>query len=250
MVNKYFNPNTAVVPVYDKPEFSSGKITEIILGESCDIIGNEENWIQVVQDDGYEGWVNSFFGHVSDTFISTTHLYIGQTINFDWNGQKQFIPFGARLNQNESTFKEHSWGNSIVPLKQNPIIENLIPLAKTLLGVPYRWGGKTSFGFDCSGLIQTVCRACGIQLPRDAWQQQEVLTNHPIDPSKALPGDIHFFGDNDKVTHVGFSLGGEKILHAQGWVKEESFKKNDSNFNQSLLDKFLSSYSIRRNFRP
>ncbi|MBL7013918.1 MAG: C40 family peptidase [Candidatus Marinimicrobia bacterium] len=250
MVNKYFNPNTAVVPVYNKPEFSSGKITEIILGESCEIIGTEKNWFQVVQDDGYKGWVNSFFGYVSDKFISTSHLYIGQTISFDWDGQKQFIPFGARIDQNNPIFNDHSWGNSIVPLKQNHVIENVIPLAKTLLGVPYRWGGKTSFGFDCSGLIQTVCRACGIQLPRDAWQQQEALSEYQIEASDALPGDIHFFGEKDKVTHVGFSLNGKKILHAQGWVKEESFNDNESNYNQSLVDKYLSSYSIRRNFRP
>ena len=82
------------------------------------------------------------------------------------------------------------------------------------------------------------------------WSNHWILSKYQIDPSKALPGDIHFFGENDKVSHVGFSLGGEKILHAQGWVKEESFNKNDSNFNHSLMDKYLSSYSIRRNFRP
>ena len=250
MINKYFNPNTSVVPVYNRPEFSSGKITEVIIGESCEIIGIEKNWLQIIQDDGYKGWVNSFYGYISDEYIPTAHMYTGQTFSLDWANQKQFIPFGARIDLNSPMFNGHSWGDSIVSLKTKHTIDKLIPLAKTLLGIPYRWGGKTSFGFDCSGLIQTVCLSCGIQLPRDAWQQQEVLSKYQIDPSKALPGDIHFFGENDKVSHVGFSLGGEKILHAQGWVKEESFNKNDSNFNHSLMDKYLSSYSIRRNFRP
>lgn len=247
---KYFNPNTSVVPVYNRPEFSSGKITEIILGESCEILDQNGNWIKIIQDDGYQGWANSFYGTVSESFKPTTHMYIGQTVQFEKDGKNLFVPFGARILENDSMYNNPFIKDSLVPLEQKPFFDNIIPLAKTLLGLPYRWGGKTSFGFDCSGFIQTVCRACGIHLPRDAWQQAKALESAPIDPKEAKLGDIHFFGEDDKVTHVGFSLGGETILHAQGWVKEESFNKNNDNFNASLKEKFLSSYSIRRNFQP
>ena len=140
--------------------------------------------------------------------------------------------------------------DGLTNLDKDPAFDEIIPLSKILLGIPYRWGGKSSFGFDCSGLIQTVCRACGIQLPRDAWQQQEALASSQISLESAKPGDIHFFGEGEKATHVGFSLDGKGILHAQGWVKEESLDPKSPIFNASLLDIYLSSHSIRSNFQP
>mgnify|MGYP003313371952 CR=1 FL=1 len=124
----------------------------------------------------------------------------------------------------------------------------IIPVADNLLGIPYKWGGKTSLGFDCSGLVQSVLKVCGFKVPRDSNQQLDYFSN-TIDILSSEPGDIHFFGIKDKVTHVGFSTGGTGLLHSQGYVKRESLDPKHDDFNAELLDMYLSSHSIKRKFQ-
>ena len=64
------------------------------------------------------------------------------------------------------------------------------------LGTPYKWGGKSPFGFDCSGFVQTVFFTFGIKLPRDSYQQMDYKGLVEIKYSKAQVGDLLFFFDN------------------------------------------------------
>jgi cell wall-associated NlpC family hydrolase len=112
------------------------------------------------------------------------------------------------------------------------------------LGVPYLWGGKSPLGIDCSGLVQTIFQSAGIDLPRDAWQQEEYFRDHKIPLNFVKPGDILFFGRNKKITHTALSLGGSNFLHSQGWVKEESLDKFHANFNEECFQIFKFSGSV------
>ena len=124
----------------------------------------------------------------------------------------------------------------------------VIDVATHLVGIPYRWGGKSSLGFDCSGLVQSVLKICGLKIPRDARDQIIFFRNDQIDLSNAKPGDLHFFGSQNKVTHVGFSTKGAGLLHAQGTVKLDSIDSSKKDYNRKLLDIYLSSHSIKRKF--
>ena len=81
--------------------------------------------------------------------------------------------------------------------------------ARTLLGAPYRWGGMTSRGIDCSGLVHMSFRATGRLVPRDADQQEEAGT----DVAEPQPGDLISYGD-EAADHIAFWLGGGRILHS------------------------------------
>ena len=85
-----------------------------------------------------------------------------------------------------------------------------LELARTFLGCRYEWGGITSAGLDCSGLVHVAYRLAGLQVPRDAWQQ-DAAGEEVGEPE---PGSLVTYGD--PVDHVAFWLGDGRILHSTG----------------------------------
>lgn len=82
--------------------------------------------------------------------------------------------------------------------------ENLIGLARTYKGVPYRSGGTTEAGMDCSGLIYTVCQNAGLSIPRISYQQAEI--GQEISINEIQKGDFVFFrtaNNSSRISHVG-----------------------------------------------
>ena len=93
-------------------------------------------------------------------------------------------------------------------------------LARTALayrGAPYRFGGRSAqTGFDCSGLVQTVCAKWGLYVPRAAHAQY--TAGKPVPANSLQPGDLVFFKNTYKrgLSHVGIYIGDRKFLHAAG----------------------------------
>lgn len=84
--------------------------------------------------------------------------------------------------------------------------------ARQALGLPYRYGGASSSGVDCSGLVQMTYDGAGIAVPRTAEQQRQQLPQR----ERARPGDLMFFGAGSKATHVGIYMGDQRMIHAPG----------------------------------
>lgn len=84
--------------------------------------------------------------------------------------------------------------------------------ALAMLGTPYRYGGATPAGFDCSGLVQYAYRQLGLSVPRTTEEQYSHA--QLIRRRNMQPGDLLFFQFTHTVSHVGIYLGGGRFVHA------------------------------------
>jgi peptidoglycan DL-endopeptidase CwlO len=82
-------------------------------------------------------------------------------------------------------------------------------IAARYLGVPYRWGGASPSGFDCSGLVMYVYAQLGISLPH--YTVAQYRTGVAVSRGQLQPGDLVFF---DRLGHVGIYIGRNQFIHA------------------------------------
>ena len=125
--------------------------------------------------------------------------------------------------------------------------DNVISSAKTMMGLPYLWGGTSVKGVDCSGFTKTAYYMNGYIIPRDASQQVLAGQNIDIldkdghfDAKKALknlkPADLLFFASgknsnpNARVTHVALYIGNGEFIHSAGTVRINSMLKDAANY--------------------
>lgn len=113
----------------------------------------------------------------------------------------------------------------------NPAAGNLVNTAAQYLGVPYVWGGSSPSGFDCSGLMQYVCNANGISIPRVADDQLHSSTGTYIGSRDQLePGDLVFFGSDGYASHVGMYVGNGTFIHAPHTGDVVKYSEIDSSY--------------------
>ena len=94
----------------------------------------------------------------------------------------------------------------------DPVRARIVFTAMQMVGVPYQWGGSSPAGFDCSGLVQYVFANAGLPVPRTAAAQMDASA--PLTLEKAQAGDLLFFRDGSRTSHVAIYLGQGRFVHA------------------------------------
>ena len=207
------------------PQAETETVNEANYGEQVFVYDNEADSYRVaLARDGYLGWVpltglSHDLPEPSHRFVLPRgHIYAEPKVA----SERRFaLSFGSQLQVVDAYEK---WaevvyakdqtgfvsGRLLWPLEKAPPPARpgaVVSFARRFLECPYVWGGVTAWGLDCSGLIQTVYGAFGVELPRDADQQARC--GDEVAPEEAKAGDLLFFPG-----HVALSLGGTRFLHA------------------------------------
>ena len=234
--------------MYSKPTEKSDVVSQAIYGSNVRLLEAHGEWSRIQTPDRYRGWTPSRYLRivlVGDGYASTgstvqvESLFANVYAEPDVTKHKPVItvPFETKLEiaqdppqktakpqkqPPEGWLRVHlpgltmAWiqtGDVISDPKQLSIPES-IELAKHFLGIPYLWGGTSSFGFDCSGFTQMLVRARGITMPRDADQQAAWNGVTAVKRDDLQPGDLLFFGSSAKdITHTGMFIGNGQFIH-------------------------------------
>lgn len=201
-----------VAPVRAENSDKAEIVTEILFGESADILEVNKNWTKIkMHYDGYEGWMDTKqIKAVTDDELAKRKVAI-ITEDFSsvlMNDGKTLLSMGS-----EVEFPV------VASRRSHDIRESIALTAREFLNVPYLWGGKSFFAVDCSGFTQLVYKVHDIKLPRDTYQQAEI--GEPLTfVEESQPGDLAFFENTEgKIIHVGIMLENQKIIHASGKVR-------------------------------
>ncbi|BDG30580.1 C40 family peptidase [Parageobacillus thermoglucosidasius] len=112
--------------------------------------------------------------------------------------------------------------------------DHIVPAAKQYIGVPYRWGGTTAKGFDCSGFIRHVYQSIGIDTPRTAADMYRM--GKRVDKSALRVGDLVFFNTSGKgVSHAGIYIGNNRFIHSSSSKGVTISSLNDSYWKKTYI---------------
>jgi cell wall-associated NlpC family hydrolase len=214
---------TSSAPLRREPRPDAPLDTEALMGEAVTVYDEDEGWAWVqLQSDGYVGYLPSEALR-ADTPEPThrvaalrTFIYPGPNLKLPPLG---FAGLGASVavRDQDGGYARLESGGFIFAAHLAPLDAHeadFAAVAERLVGTPYLWGGKTSLGLDCSGLVQLSLAASGILAPRDTDMQQATL-GEALEPRPDLAGlrrgDLIFWKG-----HVGVMLDGERLIHANG----------------------------------
>jgi cell wall-associated NlpC family hydrolase len=106
-----------------------------------------------------------------------------------------------------------NWGDPSPVASSTPSPgDEIVHVARSLLGTPYRYGGASPRGFDCSGLVHYTFSQTGLRVPRTSREQYRKSRPVPLDAAR--PGDLVFFSSGKKISHVGIYIGDSRFIHA------------------------------------
>lgn len=258
--------SVAVAHLRREPRHGAELVDQAILGSDLRILKRTRGWYLVQTPWQYLGWVTGASIHFTNAHTTPTHRIIATSSPIRRSADDTSLilvdaPFGATLTVLASSGRyahvqlpDGSTGyapsSHVGSLPRNagiaPDSTKLIATAMSFHGIPYLWGGNSTSGFDCSGFTQTVFKAHGITLPRDANMQIEHGEEVQItrDFSNVRAGDLLFFGPStERITHVALSLGGPRIIHASNFVMINSL---DSTAADYAPDRLATLQAIKR----
>jgi hypothetical protein len=176
-----------LIPVRREPSEQSEMVTQLLFGETFDILFQSNGWSQIITHfDNYNGWISTKMATILNADCMNVYsqlkpvilqkpIAILHSVNSGipaliLGGGSSLITDTGQINVKYPwlTFKNKT------SIKSQSSRSSLIKNSLKYLNAPYLWGGRTIFGIDCSGLTQIIYKMAGYKLPRDAHQQAKI----------------------------------------------------------------------------
>jgi gamma-D-glutamyl-L-lysine dipeptidyl-peptidase len=215
-----------------EPHEESEVVSEALFSECVSLQKKDQDWCYIISPDQYGGWIPekalAFCREKYDPSFRTSrlasHLFKEKDVAF---GPMMTLPYNVGLYCLEEG--DPRWLKVLLPNKKEAYIQRgdvlsepkittkkeLCLFSERFLGLPYTWGGRSSFGYDCSGFVQMLYKKVGVDLQRDSSQQILDDRFHDKLVEEIEPCDLIFFGQSSKeVSHVGMYLDHGYFIHA------------------------------------
>jgi len=230
-----------VANMYSKPTRDADVVSQAIHGTPLGILEEQSGWAKVRTPDDYTGWMpegafrklrDGERGYASDgrvAMVWSMFANLHREPDVTAYAPVVMLPFESRLEVAEEPKDNERWlrvaladGRAAwvqrgdVTLDTAPLsMDAAIALGGRFQGLPYLWGGTSTFGYDCSGFVQMLYRRMGVVLPRDAGPQAEWSGFVPVKRRQLRPGDLLYFGASEqKITHTGMYIGDGRFINA------------------------------------
>lgn len=226
--------NVPVAGIYVSPHANSGYDSQKIYGHAVEVIDViNESWAKVKTDDEIIGYIQSK-DLIEDKILWRTNnnmqriksltgcVYKTQSVC----GQSLIkLPYNAYINATGISDDQKWTSVDLIDGTSGWImtgdLEPITPLSTTELlnriqqfvGLPYIWGGASSFGYDCSGFTQTIARQFGYPMLRNSNSQADDPNLVDVPYDKIQPGDFVYFGST-RVNHVALCIAPHTIIHS------------------------------------
>ncbi len=238
--NMFYYVNAPRASMKKSPQEKSETVSETYFSEEVELLDNQKGWafIETITD-SYRGWVsesiltpkkNSFLSDPS-TLVATVNRCSAHVYNEEDTiyGPIITLPFESKLKAVHFKDLKSRWIEVLLidgrkgyiqrgDITLKSTLKNLFELGELslqFLNLPYTWGGRSSFGYDCSGFTQMLYRQMGVHLPRDAKEQISYKNFSTTSLEKLKTGDLLFWGQSsDLIGHVGMYLTNKRFIHA------------------------------------
>ena len=219
--------SVAAAPIRKRPSHKVEMVNQLLFGEAMYILKQRRNWAKMQSlHDNYEGWIRNNLVIVIDDGVSDNSFVTADLMNeITIGGTKMYVPMGSTLpgfrgeKGKIGDLVYECRGNRLDRAKIKPGDAMVRALTQQWFNAPYLWGGRTPFGIDCSGFTQVIFKMMGVDLLRDAREQESQGMNVKH-LENVQCGDLAFFkATSGKITHVGILLTPAQIIHATGKVR-------------------------------
>lgn len=228
-----------VAPMHGEATLKSEQSSQLLFGRVADVLATNGDWRQVKHRlDQYVGWVH--LGYVREVEPQEADQWEAAATGWsegmlaDVRERIIRIPLGGRVQVDAAGVFTMPGGRKgkllqgrVVSAEAMSRETRAMPVEKWVVkhfaGTGYQWGGVSTLGVDCSGLVQTTFAARGVLLPRDSFVQATM--GEEVGRESVKPGDLLFFSENGRsVTHVAMAGPGDTLIHSTlsvgGFIQE------------------------------